>query len=113
GQVVMLTGHSGPATGGSIPNHQNPGGQGTSRGGQRYNVKKAPGSSRAGNCAAPKMLEQARRQGLTPLAMTEAWHGPPPPSGAPYSHGEHAESCDTCKKLLPAMLCDQPPPAKK
>lgn len=112
GKLVMLTGHSGEATGGNIPNHQNPGAQGKSLGGQPYSVKKAPNSSRPGNCAAPKMIEQARRRGLTPIGMTEAWHGPPPPSGAPYSHGTHAESCETCKKLLPAMLCPQEPPPK-
>ncbi|KIG16605.1 hypothetical protein DB30_04224 [Enhygromyxa salina] len=110
GDIVMLTAHSSKPTGGSIPNHQSPGGVGKSRGGQDYNVKKVKGSSKLGACAGPKLVFQARVRGLTPVAMTESWHGAPPPSGRSHAHGVHAESCDTCKKLLPAMLCPEKPP---
>jgi hypothetical protein len=107
GNLVMLTGHSGPPTTGAIPDHPNPGGQGKSLGGNNYNIKKVKGSNRPGNCAAPKLAHEARLRRLTPLAMTESWHGRSPPSGAPFTHGGHVESCDTCKRLLPAMLCPQ------
>jgi tRNA pseudouridine32 synthase/23S rRNA pseudouridine746 synthase len=35
----------------------------------------------AGDCAAPKLLAQAYREGLTPLAFAEVWCGAPPPTG--------------------------------
>lgn len=109
GEEVMLVAHSGPPVPG-LPNLQNPGGKKLwSRGGQRFDVQKVGDGARPGNCAAPKLLEEARRKGLTPLGMTEAWQGPSPPSGKAYVDGEHAASCDTCKVMLPAMLCDQAP----
>ena len=35
----------------------------------------------AGDCAAPKLLAQAYREGLTPIAFAEVWCGAPPPTG--------------------------------
>ncbi|PRQ03029.1 hypothetical protein ENSA5_19680 [Enhygromyxa salina] len=109
GRVVMLTAHSGKPVGAKIPSLQNPGRFGKSLGGRKYKAEKVDGSSRPGNCAAPKLIFHARVKGLTPVALTESWHGRSPPSGAPFSHGNHAESCETCKDMLPAMLCPEPP----
>jgi hypothetical protein len=64
-------------------------------------------STAPGNCAAPKLIQAAIRQGLTPLAMTEFWRGP---AAGPYSDGNHAASCTTCQRILPALLCPEPPP---
>lgn len=35
----------------------------------------------AGDCAAPKLLAQAYREGLRPVAFAEVWCGPPSPTG--------------------------------
>jgi tRNA pseudouridine32 synthase/23S rRNA pseudouridine746 synthase len=61
-----------------------------------------PGGS--GDCAAPKLLAYAHRQGLRPLALAEFWWGASPVGG-----GRHAEhfypSCRSkCGPLLPFLL---------
>lgn len=61
-----------------------------------------PGGS--GDCAAPKLLAYAHRQGLRPLALAEFWWGASPVGG-----GRHAEhfypSCKSkCGPLLPFLL---------
>lgn len=63
-----------------------------------------PGSNLGGQCAAAKAVLAANAAGLKPIAMTETWSGPPNQS---FKEGKHAESCETCKKLLPALLCDK------
>jgi len=35
----------------------------------------------AGDCAAPKLLAQAYREGMAPIAFAEVWCGAPPPTG--------------------------------
>lgn len=63
-----------------------------------------------GNCAAPKLLAQAKQEGCRPLAMTEAWYGPSNPT---RTENHRQESCETCKENLPRMLCsnDEKKPA--
>ncbi len=62
----------------------------------------APGGT--GECAAPKLLEYAFRNGLTPLAMGEFWYGKSPDS-AVRSHGRFYPSCTSkCGPLLEFIL---------
>lgn len=57
-----------------------------------------------GDCAAPKLLEQAYKQGLKPLAMGEFWYGTSP-NTAVRSHGHFYPSCTSkCGPLLGYML---------
>ena len=57
-----------------------------------------------GDCAAPKLLEHAYRQGLKPLAMGEFWYGTSPDT-AVRSHGHFYPSCTSkCGPLLGYML---------
>jgi len=57
-----------------------------------------------GECAAPKLLEHAFRNGLRPLAMGEFWYGKSPDS-AVRSHGRFYPSCTSkCGPLLTFML---------
>lgn len=60
--------------------------------------------SGAGDCAAPKLLACAARQGLHPLALAEFWWGTPPPN-SPRAEGQFAPACrHKCGLLLPFML---------
>jgi hypothetical protein len=54
-----------------------------------------------GVCSAPKMIQQATAQGLTIVAMAEAWYGE-----GPNTHGELVASCATCMKNIGFQLCE-------
>lgn len=57
-----------------------------------------------GECAAPKLLEYAYKQKLTPLAMGEFWYGDSPET-AVRTHGHFYPSCTSkCGPLLGFML---------
>ena len=57
-----------------------------------------------GECAAPKLLEYAFRNGLKPLAMGEFWYGQSPET-AVRTHGHFYPSCTSkCGPLLGFML---------
>ena len=57
-----------------------------------------------GECAAPKLLEYAYRNGLQPLAMGEFWYGKPSDT-AVRTHGRFYPSCTSkCGPLLGYML---------
>ncbi len=57
-----------------------------------------------GDCAAPKLLEHAFRNGLKPIAMGEFWYGASP-STAVRTHGHFYPSCTSkCGPLLGWML---------
>ena len=57
-----------------------------------------------GECAAPKLLEHAFRNGLRPLAMGEFWYGKSPDT-AVRTHGHFYPSCTSkCGPLLNFML---------
>jgi tRNA pseudouridine32 synthase/23S rRNA pseudouridine746 synthase len=58
----------------------------------------------AGDCAAPKLLAYAYREGLTPLALAEVWLGPPPASGD-RRPGQCYPACrGKCGPILAHML---------
>ena len=58
----------------------------------------------AAECAAPKMLQYAYRNGLKPLAMAEFWQGRSP-YGEVRHHGEFYPSCNSrCKPILTFMV---------
>ena len=57
-----------------------------------------------GDCAAPKLLEYAYRNGLQPLAMGEFWYGRSPET-AVRTHGHFYPSCTSkCGPLLGYMM---------
>lgn len=57
-----------------------------------------------GECAAPKLLEHAYRNGLQPLAMGEFWYGRSPET-AVRTHGHFYPSCTSkCGPLLGFMM---------
>ncbi len=57
-----------------------------------------------GDCAAPKLLEYAFRNGLNPIAMGEFWYGKSPET-AVRTHGHFYPSCTSkCGPLLGWML---------
>ena len=58
-----------------------------------------------GECAAPKLLNYAFRNGLKPLCMGEFWYGASPGSGEVRQHGRFYPSCTgKCGPLLGWML---------
>ena len=67
----------------------------------------------AGDCAAPKLLAQAYRLGLTPLALGELWWGAPSPTGDRRAGVFYAACRGKCLPILTHMLeglpCDPPP----
>ncbi|RKH40228.1 RluA family pseudouridine synthase [Corallococcus sp. AB050B] len=64
--------------------------------------KPPPGG--AGDCAAPKLLAYAFREGLKPLELAEFWWGAPPQDGRRES-GAYYPACDNkCGTVLPYML---------
>lgn len=66
----------------------------------------APGEppSGAADCAGPKLLAHALRQGLRPLALAEFWWGAPPATGGRVSGAFYPACKDKCGPLLPFML---------
>jgi len=60
--------------------------------------------SGAADCAAPKLLAHAFRNGLRPLALAEFWWGAPPPAGGRIAGAFYGACQDKCGPLLPFML---------
>lgn len=58
----------------------------------------------AGDCAAPKLLACAYREGLRPLALAERWHGPPPPTGGRHDGVFYPACRGKCGPILAHML---------
>ena len=54
----------------------------------------APGEppAGAGDCAGPKLIGEAYRRELTPLALAEVWWGAPPATGGRHAGTTHARS---------------------
>lgn len=64
--------------------------------------KTPPGG--AGDCAAPKLFNEARRLGLRPLALAEFWWGAPPATGG-RQQGRYYPACrGKCGPVLAHML---------
>lgn len=60
--------------------------------------------SGAGECCAPKLLQAAYLQGLTPISIAEYWYGSPK-EGEVRLHGEHYPACrGKCLPVLSWML---------
>jgi tRNA pseudouridine32 synthase / 23S rRNA pseudouridine746 synthase len=58
----------------------------------------------AGDCAAPKLLAYAYREGLRPIALTELWWGPAPLGGGRQA-GRHYAACrGKCRPILAHAL---------
>ncbi|OJH35842.1 hypothetical protein BON30_34995 [Cystobacter ferrugineus] len=45
----------------------------------------------------------AMAQGWEPLEMIEQWFGP---AKGDKEHGQNYKPCQTCRKLLPVLLCE-------
>ena len=58
----------------------------------------------AGDCAAPKLLAYAYRHGLHPLALAEAWLGPPPSAGDRRSGACYPACRGKCGPILAHVL---------
>lgn len=58
----------------------------------------------AGDCAAPKLLAHAYREGLVPIALAEVWLGPPPPSGDRRTGHTYPACRGKCGPILAHML---------
>lgn len=67
-----------------------------------YAPNEPPGG--AGDCAAPKLLGQAHREQLRPLALAEFWWGAPPLSGDRRAEAWYPACRGKCGPLLPFML---------
>jgi len=67
----------------------------------------------AGDCAAPKLLAEAYRRMLRPLALAELWYGAPPRSGDRRSGSFYPACHGKCGPILAHMLrglpADAPP----
>jgi hypothetical protein len=80
---------------------------------QLYLESKADGAQAAGTCAAPRLIAQAIKDGVTaPLSgwhMSEIWYWNRgmPESDLVWVPGLTAYSCDTCQKLLPLFFCPE------
>ncbi len=58
----------------------------------------------AGDCAGPKLLHYAQRQGLQPIALAEFWWGASPAEGVRH-HGHFYPACrGKCRPILSFML---------
>ena len=61
--------------------------------------------SGTGDCAAPKLLQEAYRRGLKPLSMGEFWYGASPLGGEVREQGRFYPSCTgKCGPLLTYMM---------
>jgi tRNA pseudouridine32 synthase/23S rRNA pseudouridine746 synthase len=60
--------------------------------------------SGAADCAAPKLLAEAARRGLVPLALAEFWWGAPPATGGRVRGAFYGACRDKCGPLLPFLL---------
>ncbi|HEX5746050.1 MAG TPA: RluA family pseudouridine synthase [Archangium sp.] len=58
----------------------------------------------AGDCAAPKLLAQAYRHGLRPLALAEFWWGASPLTGGRHAGAYYPACRSKCGGVLPYML---------
>lgn len=63
-----------------------------------------PPTAGAGDCAAPKLLAEAYRRGLTPIALAEFWWGPPPAAGGRWHTHAYPACRGRCGVILPFML---------
>jgi hypothetical protein len=59
-----------------------------------------------GTCAGPKLMAYAITNGWArPYAMSEAWSARKQDETAKFGKSEPIESCNTCCRLIPMMLC--------
>src|SRR5205085_1894860 len=58
----------------------------------------------AGDCAAPKLLCAALREGLRPIALTEFWWGAPPSAGGRVEGAYYPACKDKCGPVLSFLL---------
>jgi tRNA pseudouridine32 synthase/23S rRNA pseudouridine746 synthase len=73
----------------------------------------APPPGGAGDCAAPKLLAHAYREGLRPIAFAELWWGPPPLAGVRHAGRFYPACRGKCGPILAHMLGGldaEPPP---
>jgi tRNA pseudouridine32 synthase / 23S rRNA pseudouridine746 synthase len=58
----------------------------------------------AGDCAAPKLLGHAYRNGLAPIALAEVWIGGPPAIGGRHDGAFYPACRGKCGPIVPFML---------
>ncbi|MBZ4417983.1 DUF4150 domain-containing protein [Myxococcus sp. RHSTA-1-4] len=62
-----------------------------------------PNANPPGNCAAPRLLLYAMDRGWEPVEMVEQWFGP---ATEAKEHGQEYPPCETCRRLVPVLLCE-------
>ena len=62
----------------------------------------------SGDCAAPKLLQYAFKQGMTPLALAEFWWGKAPKSAIRQHKNFYTACIGKCQPILAHMLSDMP-----
>ncbi|MFT3713185.1 MAG: pseudouridine synthase [Archangium sp.] len=60
--------------------------------------------SGAADCAAPRLLDAARRNGWKPLALAEFWWGAPPPGGGRVEGAFYPACREKCGPVLPFLM---------
>jgi tRNA pseudouridine32 synthase/23S rRNA pseudouridine746 synthase len=58
----------------------------------------------AGDCAGPRLVAEALRLGLTPIALAETWWGPPPAGGGRIDGALYPACRGKCRPVLAHML---------
>jgi hypothetical protein len=67
---------------------------------------KTDGAAEPGNCAAPKLINHAKKNGWrAPFVISEVWSARKGKATDKFAKNEPIESCQACAKLLPLMLC--------
>ncbi len=59
-------------------------------------------NNQLGQCAAPKLLAEARRRGLIPVSLAEFWYGA---ATQARKHEQFYESCQFCRSIMGFALC--------
>ena len=65
-----------------------------------------PPPSGAAECCAPKLLVEATRRGLRPLAMAEFWWGAPSKDGSKQPGVFYGPCAERCQPIMGHLLCD-------
>ncbi|MBL8917101.1 MAG: RluA family pseudouridine synthase [Archangium sp.] len=60
--------------------------------------------SGAADCAAPRLLDAARRNSWKPIALAEFWWGAPPPGGARVEGAYYPACREKCGPVLPFLM---------
>lgn len=73
---------------------------------QEFDHSTGDGKTTPEACAGPKLLAHAIRNNWPrPYAMSEVWSAKRHDAASKFAKSEPIESCNTCCRLMPLMLC--------